>query len=46
MLKRVLLVAALVAKMAGIAMVYQATSVAAEDCLPCPPPCYPTGGCC
>ena len=46
MLKKVLLVAALVAKLSGIAMIYQSTIVAADDCPSCPEPeCWPGQAC-
>jgi hypothetical protein len=40
MLKRILLVAAVIAKLTGIAMLHQAVAVA-EDCPACPEPCWP-----
>lgn len=41
MLKRILIVAAVLAKLTGVAMFHQSTVVAADDCIPCPEPCWP-----
>jgi hypothetical protein len=41
MLKRILLVAAVIAKLTGVAMLHQSTAVANDDCPACPEPCWP-----
>jgi hypothetical protein len=41
MIKKLLLLAAVVAKLTGVAMFYHSTMAAAEDCTPCPEPCWP-----
>lgn len=40
MLKRILLVAAVIAKLSGVALFHQAPAVA-DDCPACPDPCFP-----
>jgi len=40
MLKRILLVVAVLAKLTGVAMLHQSMAVA-DDCGPCPEPCWP-----
>jgi hypothetical protein len=44
MVKKILLVAALVAKLTGVALLHD-SMVAAEDCTPCPDPCWPGTAC-
>lgn len=44
MLKRILIVAAVLAKLTGVAMFHQATAVA-DDCGTCPEPCWPGEPC-
>ena len=44
MVKKILLVAALVAKLTGVALFHDAM-VAADDCIPCPDPCWPGTAC-
>jgi hypothetical protein len=40
MLKKILIVAALITKLTGVAILHQATAVA-DDCQGCPEPCWP-----
>jgi hypothetical protein len=44
MLKRLLLVAAIIAKLTGVAMFHQSLAVA-DDCGGCPEPCWPGQQC-